>query len=201
MDHAAHEPITTDHEKCMLVLIDLQPSFLDAASGDVAAVLDNVHRLLLVAGVLGIPVVATLESPVDRKGGMPGELADALPPNSETMVKTAFNLCADAEARARLRSLGRSQCLVVGAETDVCVLQSVLGLLRLGYEVFLLEDCVISSTHDTRPALRRMYGCGAVPATFKSTYYELVRSDDVDERLRADPMLLGRGWRPPDAAP
>ena len=196
MAQVVRRPVVADHEKCVLVVIDLQRQFLEAATGDAALVLENVRQLLLLADVLGIPVVATLESPVDRKGGLPDKLASCFPESGKTFTKSAFNLCADPAAHDHLRNLGRSQCIVVGAETDVCVMQSVLGMLKLGFEVFLLEDCAISSTPDTGVALARMYDCGAIPSTLKSMYYELVRTDEMDEKLRRD--LADRGWQPPD---
>ena len=49
----------------------------------------------------------------------------------------------------------RRQIAVAGAETDVCILQSTLGLLEAGYEVFLLEDCLSTTEASPGPALRR----------------------------------------------
>ncbi len=69
---------------------------------------------------------------------------------------------------AALEQLGRRQLAVAGAETDVCVLQSVLGLRELGYDVLLLEDCQFSSDPDVEAALRRMYTAGTIPSTYKS---------------------------------
>ena len=55
---------------------------------------------------------------------------------------------------------------------------SVLGLLKLDYKVFLLEDCLYTSEPNPRPALDRMYRAGAIPSTFKSLAYELIVSVD-----------------------
>jgi len=44
---------------------------------------------------------------------------------------------------ARLKN---KQVIVAGCETDVCVLQSCLGLLALGYDVFVVEELVFSSS-------------------------------------------------------
>ena len=54
------------------------------------------------------------------------------------------------------------------------MLQSVIGLLKMELEVFLLEDCVFTSEPDPRPALERMYRSGAISCTFKTFYYELM---------------------------
>ena len=71
----------------------------------------------------------------------------------------------------------------------MCVLQSVLGLIGLGYEVFLLEDCVFSSEPHTDPAVTRMRSAGAIPCTYKMLFYELLQTDDPlawqDQQARA----------------
>lgn len=77
-----------------------------------------------------------------------------------------------------IEQLPVKQIAVAGAETDVCILQSVLGLLQMGYQVFLLEDCLFTSEPQPAPALRRMYQAGAIPCTLKSMAYELVECVD-----------------------
>jgi len=62
---------------------------------------------------------------------------------------------------------------VAGAETDVCVLQSVLGLLDMGFEVFLFEDCLFTHEVNVRPALRRVEAAGAIPSTFKTLFFAM----------------------------
>ncbi len=78
--------------------------------------------------------------------------------------------------RDAIAALGVTQFAVAGGETDVCVLQSVLGVLGMGYDVFLLEDTLFSEEPNTGPALRRMELAGAVPSTVKTLHYELRRS-------------------------
>ena len=47
-------------------------------------------------------------------------------------------------SRSAMQTIG--DLFEAGAEIDVYVMQSVLGLLDMGYEVFLLEDCIFTST-------------------------------------------------------
>jgi len=65
---------------------------------------------------------------------------------------------------------------VAGCETDVCVLQSCLGLLSLGYEVYVVEELLFSSSRNVDSAIARMKAEGAIFLTYKSLYYELVES-------------------------
>jgi hypothetical protein len=57
-------------------------------------------------------------------------------------------------------------------------MQSVLGLIQMGYQVFLLEDCIFTSETQPAPALHRMYQAGAIPCTMKSMAYQLVEYVD-----------------------
>jgi hypothetical protein len=69
---------------------------------------------------------------------------------------------------------------VAGSETDVCVLQSTLGLLELGFQVFLIEDGLFTSEPHPGPAIERMYRAGAIPLTYKTLYYELRHTVDTE---------------------
>lgn len=72
--------------------------------------------------------------------------------------------------------MGKSQFAVAGGETDVCVQQSVLGLIGEGYQVFLLEDCLFSNEPHVGSAIRRMEQAGVIPTTVKTLAYELRQS-------------------------
>jgi nicotinamidase-related amidase len=68
--------------------------------------------------------------------------------------------------------------IVAGCETDVCVLQSCLGLLSLGYEVFVVEELIFSSARNVAAAIERMKAGGVVFISYKTLYYELLESVD-----------------------
>jgi nicotinamidase-related amidase len=72
--------------------------------------------------------------------------------------------------------LRKKQVIVAGCETDVCVLQSCLGLLSLGYEVYVVEELLFSSSRNVDSAIARMKAEGAVFLTYKSLYYELIEA-------------------------
>lgn len=194
-------PISADKSSLIVVLVDLQPQFVDMSSSNDEAVIGRIQQMLLMCETLNIPVLATAEEPIARKGRMVDALAKCFPKSGTIFPKLAYDLTAETDIRNALLGSNRKQVAVVGAETDVCVMQSVLGLLRMGLEVFLIEDCVLSSTTETSPALARMYACGAIPATWKSLYYELIRTDDEDNRHREDAKLVKKGLIPPEKLP
>lgn len=163
-----------DRSQVGVLVIDAQPHFFDVMAESQEPVLARIEHLLMLAGGLGLPVLATFEHPVDEKGTLPARLERVFPVHGQRLSKHAFDCCREPAFRNTIKKTAIKQLAVAGAETDVCVLQSVIGLLKMGLEIFLLEDCVFTSEPDPRPALERMYRSGAVPCTFKTLYYELM---------------------------
>jgi len=124
------------------LIIDVQEHFLSQVDKRLrAGIRSNTGHLVRLLGYFRIPVVVTLERPVDRKGGLPGEIDDHLTGSAKIFEKDFFDLTQESEIRNYLGRLNRPQVVVAGCETDVCVLQSCLGLIGLGYEVFMVESC------------------------------------------------------------
>jgi nicotinamidase-related amidase len=163
-----------------LLLIDAQPAFWHSAywDDDAAreAVMIRLEHLLMLAGWLELPIIATFEHPVEQNGELPDRLEKVFPGRGGRFTKRTYNCCLEPPIWEAIQGLSVRQLAVAGAETDVCILQSVLALLTAGYQVFLLEDCLFTSEPQPGPALRRMVAAGAVPTTLKSFAYELTRS-------------------------
>ena len=175
-------PLRVEHGRVGVVLIDAQPSFVATMHGDSEPVLQRLEQLLVHASITDAPVLATFEVPTERNGELPARLEAVWPQHGVRHLKRTFDCCREPAIRTALREMGVEQVVVAGAETDVCVLQSCLGLLEMGFEVFLLEDCVFSNEPNVGPALRRMQQAGVVPTTFKTYFYEVERSVAADDR-------------------
>jgi len=170
-------PLTMQAEDLAILVVDVQPYFLDGwMDGASEPLLARLEYLLGLATVYDLQCVATFEQPVAKKGRLPERLEPFFPAHGERYTKSSFDCCGEPAIREALARLGRRQFAVAGGETDVCVLQSVLGLIGEGYQVFLLEDCLFSSEPQVGPAIRRMEQAGVVPSTVKTLGYELQRS-------------------------
>lgn len=171
-----------DRSDVGVLLIDVQPFFLDYAFADreedLEPLMVRLEHLLMVTDWMELPLLATFEKPVEENGELPDRLEALFPANGERYVKNYFGLMSEPEIRKAVERSGLRQWVVSGAETDVCVMQSTLGLLEMGYEVFLLEDCLFTTESHPGPALRRVQQAGAVPITLKSMLYELVECVD-----------------------
>ena len=68
-----------------------------------------------------------------------------------------------------VKKTGRQRLAIAGISTDGCVIETVLGALRLGYTVALVEDATAGQTRDTHDiCVRRMIQAGAIPVTWLS---------------------------------
>jgi len=192
---------TADPDKLAIVLIDVQPYFLDKLPGDQEPLLVRLEQLLIVAEWFAVPVLATCERPIERKQQLPQRLQRLFPENGLSLTKFTYDLCAEPEIDAALRGLRRTQFAVAGGETDVCALQSVLGLRRRGWDVFLLEDCLYSRETDVSAAIRRMHQAGAISSTYKTLFYELCRTDDPERWQAQQAAAEARGFVPVESLP
>lgn len=166
-----------DFESCLGVIIDVQEYFLNSQTTHQRdRIVHATTQFIALLGYLQIPELFTVERPVTVKGGVPGQIMRMAEVSGSytKMEKDFFDLTKEKSIVAHIQSLGRKQILVAGCETDVCVLQSVLGLLSLGYEVFVVEDLLFSADAVTGSALVRMRDSGAVILTLKTLFHELL---------------------------
>ena len=169
-------------DRCWAAIIDVQEFFLSAIGerrrSRIEANIANFARLL---GYFRIPIVVTLERPLSRKGSVPKGIKRHLDRRTEFFEKDFFDLTREKTIRDYLPRMKKKQVILAGCETDVCVLQSSLGLLDLNYEVYVVEDLVFSASRNVAPAIARMQSAGAVFLTYKTLYYELTAAVDGGE--------------------
>ena len=191
-----------NHEHCLGAIIDVQGYFLSQARTPSASkIKTNIRNFARLLGYFRIPIAVTLERPVHLKGLLPNDIKKQLGNSAEVFQKHFFDLTREKEIRSYIDRLKRRQVVVTGCETDVCVLQSCLGLLGLGYEVYVVEDLLFSSARNVDAAIARMKAEGAVLLTYKTLYYELMAA--VDGGSHGDRMLATFGPFPdnlPDVA-
>jgi nicotinamidase-related amidase len=78
-------------------------------------------------------------------------------PPAAVFDKFVYSAFADGRLVAWLADHRVSTLLISGAETDVCVLATVLAAVDHGYRVVLLTDAICSSSDEGHDALMRMY--------------------------------------------
>jgi nicotinamidase-related amidase len=184
-------------ERCCGALIDVQRSFLSQVDKRRRSrLITNTKNFVRLLAYFQVPLVVTLERPLDRKGNLPKEIAEHLGAGAEIHEKDFFDLTREQTIVRRLARLKKRQVIVAGCETDVCVLQSCLGLLRLGYDVFVVDELLFSSSRDVGAAVARMEAAGAVFLTYKTLFYELV--ERVEDSRHAREAMARFGPFPED---
>jgi nicotinamidase-related amidase len=159
------------------ILIDVQQFFLAQLDKRVrSSIKTNTANLLRLLSYFRIPMVVTLERSIEDKGALPRDLSKHLEAGARILEKDCFDLTKERQIQEHLARLNKRQAILAGCETDVCVLESCLGLLDLGYDVFLVEDLLFSASQNVAAALARMQAEGAVLLSYKSLYYGLLET-------------------------
>jgi nicotinamidase-related amidase len=169
-----------DKKSAVLLVIDVQEKLSKAMD---ATVLDNlvsnVAILLETAATLSIPVIATEQYTRGLGETLPA-LHEKLP--SPALEKMSFSCCGDQPFLDRLKELQRPQVIVTGMETHVCVLQTVLELLGLGYQVHVVNDAVMSRKKENRKiGLAMAEAAGAVITSTEAAMFQLLRVAGTEE--------------------
>ncbi len=147
-----------DARRSQLLVIDLQERLLPAIH-DSERVVANVLWMVRVAQKIGVPVAA-VEQYAKGLGRIVPAIRDLLPEGS-IAPKNHFS-CVAAQCLAALPGSDRTQIVLIGTETHVCLLQTALELLEEGKEVFVVADAVGSRRDADRDlALARMRQEGA----------------------------------------
>lgn len=152
-----------------LVLVDYQARLMPAIHGadDVVA---TALVLARAAALLELPVLGTEENP-ERLGPNIDALARLC---VQTVPKMHFDACQDGLLAALdARAPGRRQVVIAGCEAHVCMLQTALGLLRAGREVYVVENASGSRRPlDHAAAMRRLAQAGATIVTHEMVLFE-----------------------------
>jgi hypothetical protein len=156
----------TSADSSSVVLVDLQQKLMPAIRhGD--AMLSQCMRLAGIAKVLDVPVIGTEQSP-NRLGPNMAGIREVC---SQAIVKNRFDACSDGLTTAL--SPQRKTVLVAGCEAHVCMLQTALGLIGAGFQVWVAADAVGSrKVSDRDAALNRLRQNGAQIVTAGGVHHD-----------------------------
>ncbi len=163
-------------ENSLLIVVDLQTK-LSAAMPEAEAELmtANARSLVEAAGWLNIPVLLTEQYP-QGLGPTDTTITDLLSEDTLIFDKSGFSCCAAAGFTDTVVNADRKQVILIGQEAHVCVLQTALELLHLGYQVHVVEDAICSRKAEHKfYALQRMQQQGATITNYESVLFEWVK--------------------------
>lgn len=166
-------PNILDRNKTVLVVIDMQEPFLRGIF-ERDRVVSCVLSMVRAAKALDVSIVTTLQYQA-RMGDVIPELAEILP-DSNRIDKTTFSCCGVETFIEQLNSFERRTAVICGVETHICVNQTALDLVEMGYKVHVPADAV-SSRHETdwQIGLEKMRQSGVVITSKEMAIFELLR--------------------------
>jgi nicotinamidase-related amidase len=189
-----------DARRSVLVMIDYQGKLMELVEHP-ARILAVGKRLLKLAEMFEVPVILAEQYPKGIGPTHPEVQAafDAVATPKRIMDKTTFSCAGNPKFGALLDELrprtegAPRQIVVAGVEAHVCVMQTVIALLRAGEQVYLCWDGISGRGAEyVHQALSRMAQAGAVMTNHESVGFEWAREKN-HPRFREMSELFKRG--------
>ncbi len=106
--------------------------------------------------------------------------------NSGVFDKVIFGLAHQPDILAAVERTGRKTTVLIGLETDVCVMHSAIGLLGQGYRVAVVADATDTPAPGQEIGLKRMQSAGAIIVNMKGLFYEWLRTIENVNRFHRE---------------
>jgi nicotinamidase-related amidase len=167
-------------EDTLALIVDFQERLVPVIHNR-EELLNNTEILMKGLQVLRIPMIVTQQY---TKGiGMTvSKLSDIMGESFNFEDKLTFSCAQDETILSKIKATGRKNVIVCGIEAHICVLQTVIDLLALGYHVIIVEDCVGSRKESDRlVGIKRAIMEGAIPTSYESILFELTRVAKTDQ--------------------
>ncbi len=172
-----------DAKRSVVTVIDLQGKLMEMIYRP-KLVVDATIRLMKLADMFSIPVILTEQYPKGLGKTIPQiqEVFDSLTTQKAIMEKTSFGCCGDDNFEKLIAqalpdtAVNQRQIIVAGIEAHVCIMQTVLELLKEKQDVYLCWDCISGRGEEYRKhALDRMSQAGAIITNHESVAFEWAR--------------------------
>jgi nicotinamidase-related amidase len=169
-------------EAAALIVVDIQERFFPAMEEERKDVfLENTKLLLRLAKTLGMPVLVTEQYPKGLGKTIP-PVAEELPQGTEPVEKLSFSSWRADGFAERYRKTGAKSAIVIGLESHVCVLQTVIDLLIEDIAVHVPRDAVVSRTRENCDAgLALMDRAGALITSTETIIFQMLERAGTDE--------------------
>lgn len=165
-------------EKSVLVIVDVQGKLARIMSNS-DALIGQLGVLIEGAKLLDMPII-WLEQLPDKLGPTVESLGEKLLPE-QPIAKSAFSGYGEVAFRERLKKEGRTQVILAGIETHVCVYQTAQDLLENDYKVTVVADAVSSRSEENKQiGLQMMTQRGAKLSCVEAVLFELQQKAEGD---------------------
>ncbi len=176
-------------ENLLFVLVDFQDKFFPILKESVVKLSRaNINLIIKTFKMMNIPMIGT-EHYVKGLGHTDKEVL-SIWKDSPMSEKITFSCCGNKEFIKNLESNSKPVIVVAGLETQICVLQTVLDLLKKNYQVLVVKDAVLSSTKlKWENGLEMMKDAGAHIINTETLLFYLLNRADTPEFKKFVPLL------------
>lgn len=137
---------------------------------------NNVLALAATGRLFNLPTILTTSFETGPNGPLMPELKEMFPEAPYIARPGQINAWDNEEFVKAVKATGRSQLIIAGVVTDVCVSFPTLSALQEGYQVFVVADASGTFNKSVRDAaLMRMAHAGAVMTSWFAVACELQR--------------------------
>jgi nicotinamidase-related amidase len=174
-------PFILQPKQTALILIDLQANLLKAMNPRLLKeCLVNVHKLVALAKTLEVPILITEQYP-EGIGRTIEEIAEVVP-EYRPFEKNTFSAGMEPATLEAISATEATSLVLAGAEAHVCVLQTSLDLIHLGYRCHVVEDAVISRREENkRTGIELARQAGALIKVTEMVCFEMLEQAGTDE--------------------
>jgi len=173
----------------LLLMIDIQERLFVAMKESIQDMLKKNSAILLkTADELNIPVIVTEQY---RKGlGSTLPELSALCKDSTNLEKLFFNCMKDDAIKDEILKSGKKTVILTGIESLICVFQTALTLIDMGYTVVIASDGVASRRkHDWKTTLKALSDAGAVVYPTETIAFMLIEKAGTPEFKALSPLF------------
>jgi len=152
--------------------------------------IESIKLTLSSASALDVPIIVTEQVP-RVFGNTEPCLLECCPNNQRVYSKTLFSMITP-EVRHEINKLGahRDTAILVGLEGHICIFQTCVDLLRLGYTVYLPADAIGSQRNeDFQRAINHLDGLGAKVSSAESVVFQWVKDAGHPDFKKVQPAV------------
>jgi len=173
---------TLVREKTALLIVDVQERLWKAIDPERRDdVLKNTLLLIQLAKTLPLPILITEQYP-QGLGPTIMPVQEELPRDTVPVEKIIFSSWQAEGLAERFRRLDAQAAIVIGVESHVCVLGTVLDMLKQDIHIHVPRDAVISRTRENwQTGLDLMESAGAVVTSTETVIFQLLEKAGTDE--------------------
>jgi len=166
-------------DNTILLLIDVQ--------GQLAQLMHEKEKMFKSLGTL-IQGLKILEVPIIWMEQIPKNLGPTTEAVSKYLTgeapieKFSFSCCDNPQFMEKLKKAGRTQVLLTGIESHICVFQTGYDLIHQGCEVQVVTDCVSSRTRENKDVgIQRIVQSGGQVTCVEMVLFELLKAAQGDK--------------------